>query len=544
MVGVKLLLAKLQSALLDRRMKDGMELLESSPTLLEQLAAADPRAPALLLCIAMWVDAGYRDASLVRRLLARFDPPCRRSLPLASYLQVRMTEAFCFIAEEDSDAAIATLDFVLQVQSEIEDPLLLATAFFWRSRAHRRKGEYETALPDVAQACSLAQSLHQHKLAALVQVQESWLLFQKGMSREALLLLDVAEQSLKDSDDYVTLGNIESARGRIVRRAGEYNLALAHFAKAVHTYGLLDPHHPNLARALVNAAYVKRLMALHLRKRMEGETSARPARPIDAMAEKASHRANRARYIEVCRDALDDLCRAGEIYMAHQHHSGSGSVLVNSGYLHLDSGDIDGAAASALSAYELGHSMNDHILMARARVLQAASENERIDQQMGEDADAAAYAALARKYSEDALLLAGQTQNRRLIASAHLARGMTCANDFFGEWDAAADCASQASALLRAEDRDHLWEELLVLKTRILRASGIDDRLRAWSQGVVGNKSFQELSEDFAEIVIPKVWAREGRKISRVAERLSVSPKKVRRILRNTGHMAASSDEA
>jgi transposase len=40
--------------------------------------------------------------------------------------------------------------------------------------------------------------------------------------------------------------------------------------------------------------------------------------------------------------------------------------------------------------------------------------------------------------------------------------------------------------------------------------------------------------EEFAEIVIPKIWLREDRKISRVATRLSMSPKKMRRILANT----------
>jgi hypothetical protein len=35
--------------------------------------------------------------------------------------------------------------------------------------------------------------------------------------------------------------------------------------------------------------------------------------------------------------------------------------------------------------------------------------------------------------------------------------------------------------------------------------------------------------------VIPKVWEREGRKVSRVAEKLSISPKKVRRILHSAG---------
>jgi plasmid maintenance system antidote protein VapI len=47
------------------------------------------------------------------------------------------------------------------------------------------------------------------------------------------------------------------------------------------------------------------------------------------------------------------------------------------------------------------------------------------------------------------------------------------------------------------------------------------------------------VTEEFAEIVIPKVWVREGRRISRVAQKLSVSPKKVRRILRNAGLLTA-----
>jgi len=48
-------------------------------------------------------------------------------------------------------------------------------------------------------------------------------------------------------------------------------------------------------------------------------------------------------------------------------------------------------------------------------------------------------------------------------------------------------------------------------------------------------KCFQELTEQFAEIVIPKVWEKEDRKVARVAKRLSVSPKKVRRILARAG---------
>ncbi len=49
----------------------------------------------------------------------------------------------------------------------------------------------------------------------------------------------------------------------------------------------------------------------------------------------------------------------------------------------------------------------------------------------------------------------------------------------------------------------------------------------------LGNSPCHMFTEEFAEIVIPKVWMREDRKIPRVATQLSMSPKKVRRILIN-----------
>ena len=65
----------------------------------------------------------------------------------------------------------------------------------------------------------------------------------------------------------------------------------------------------------------------------------------------------------------------------------------------------------------------------------------------------------------------------------------------------------------------------------------MDTVLQEWSQGLVGDKTFQQIEEEFAAIVIPRVWQREGRKVSRVAEKLSVSPKKVRRALQTAGLM-------
>ena len=522
----------LTAALIERNISHGFALLDRHRVLLRDLDVDRPDAAALALSIAQWVDLGYGDAQLVEHALAKFPSTARRRMPFLEFLYLRMAEAFYAIALEASDTAIRLLDFVLNASDELGDKRLIAIAHFWKGRSHRKKGEYDAAHTDIIAGRELMEEIDAPKLAAVIRIQESWLLFQKGQSEQALRLLDQAERQLSKTDDWLSLGNIESARGRIVRQVGKYTEALEHFDRAIKTYGHRDPNHRNLARALVNAAYVRRLVALHLRKRID-------ARARQAGRKRAASHADgyQQRFNELCQLALNDLKRAGEIYALHQHFGGMGSVLVNTGYLHLDGGEIDVAAGEAARAYQLAHDKNDHIMMARARVLQAAAENAHVDEQLGEDADTAVHANTARQYSDEALALAQQTQNRSLIAEAHLSRGTTAANDFFQDWDEAKRCVGSASDLLSPEDRDHVWEEMLLLKSRVLRASGIDDTLRGWSEGMVGDKTFQQVAEEFAEIVIPKVWAREGRKVSRVAERLSISPKKVRRILRNAGFL-------
>jgi tetratricopeptide (TPR) repeat protein len=488
----------------------------------------------LLLLIAQWVDVGYKDPALLEKLLAKFPVETRQKLPLEAYLRIRMVEAFHALSTNNLDEAIATLTFVLNAEREFPDPHLLALIHFWKGRAHRKKGEYDLALQDIVAGRSLSAQFADGKMfTAVIQIQESWLLFQNGKRKEALRLLAEAESVLKATDYYVALGNIESARGRIVRRAGEYANALEHFHRAVEIYSSGDPTHPNLARALVNAAYVKRLLALQLRRRID----AKPHRSHFA-GEGERHRGDlHSRYLQMCHQAIAQLKRAKEIYTLRSQTSGIGSVILNTGYLHMDRGDIQSAAQEGVEAYRLGYEKNDHILMARARILQASVENARVEEQLGEEEDIAIHAETAKKYCGEALDLAQHTQNRRLLASATIADGMTAANDFFQAWELAKQRASEAASLLGPGDSDSVLQDLSSLKTKIMQASGINDVLRSWSEGMVGDKTFQLISEEFAEIVIPKVWLREGKAVSRVAQRLSISPKKVRRILRNTGHL-------
>ena len=103
--------------------------------------------------------------------------------------------------------------------------------------------------------------------------------------------------------------------------------------------------------------------------------------------------------------------------------------------------------------------------MARARVLQAATENAKIEEQLGEEVDTALHANHAKQFSDEALTLAKHTQNRRLLAAAYIARGMTAANDFFKEWELARNCVSEATDLIGVDENDHLLDDLARLES-------------------------------------------------------------------------------
>jgi tetratricopeptide (TPR) repeat protein len=509
-------LRELNDALIRREVRTGFALLEREVSRLGALNPADPEAGAWLLCIAQWIDLGYRNIDCLYELAKPFTHFPHAAMQLGDYLCLRMVEAYIAFVEEDSVKACEIFDLVLRVGPGVLEPHLVVVAHFWKCRAHRHKGQYELALHHIQKAKALSVEMGASRLVAVTNIHESWLLFQRGQRRDAMRLLDEAQSELSTTGHVLSLGNIESARGRIVRRGGEYAKALQHFERAVEIYAEQFPEHPNLARTLVNAAYVKRLMALEL------------------LSQSRSGRAkgtDNKRFLQICHEALDLLRRAEDIYRKPHHHAGTGAVLVNAGYLHLDTGDIDRAEQEARKAFDLGTETHDNILLARARTLQATIQNDRVEEELSDSVDTGENAQLARNYAEDAVTIAKLTQNDRLLAGAYIVSGTVAANEFFRDWQAAKNFAGMATELLSRDDLDHLSKQLCVLKTRILQAAGIDEMLRSWSEGIVGEKSFQQVSNEFAELVIPKVWEREGRKISRVAEVLSISPKKVRRIL-------------
>jgi hypothetical protein len=168
-------------------------------------------------------------------------------------------------------------------------------------------------------------------------------------------------------------------------------------------------------------------------------------------------------------------------------------------------------------------------------MLQSAVECARLEEQIDEGSSRVPSSQRACEFAREALEFAKHTQNRRLIAKAHIALGSALCLGFPEDLEAARQCAEGAESLLKPAHQDYVWKELQNLKSKLRGAGRINPTLREWSQGIVGNKSFQKVSDEFAAIVIPKVWRRDGCKVARVAAHLSISPKKVRRILRDQG---------
>jgi tetratricopeptide (TPR) repeat protein len=532
--GDEVLLSQLRDDLVSRRIAHGIALLQSRAASLDALDPREPNAARLVGHLAQWVDIGFAGLPGLKKILARFETASRSLLPLRDYLYFRMSQGMVAMVEESADAAIAHFDFVISLGDELNDPQSLAIVCFWKGRCLRKKGEYDEALVWTLRGRDLALQLGHPRMAAVMRVVESWLLFQKGKSREAAEILGEAQTVLSETDDYVTLGNIHSSYGRIARREGRYEKAVEHFERAIDENKKRDPQHPNLARSLANMALAKRGIALQLRRKID-KTAARRRKASSSGGMKTSISNDRQLLQQLREEALAHLDDANAIYLHHPNHHGAGTVHLNAGYIYLDNDDFDRAEAKAAIAYRLGEEKRDYILMGRARVLQCMIENARVDEGIAESADPGAHARRALESIQEAIDLARHTQNHRLLASAYLWQGLTHCNAFFDNPDAARESYDLAVTCNRSNQPDNMWEDVQVLKSKVLRRGSVDSTLKAWCQGAVGNKTFQQITDEFAEFIIPRVWEREGRKISRVATRLSMSPKKVRRILIRAG---------
>jgi len=537
----ELFLRQLKEDVAWRRIESGLQRLHAQKALVQSCAANQKGGAVLLGFLAQWVDIGFDRPALITRLLGRFPAEGRERCSLLEYVHLRMADGLVAMSQEEFARAAQHFKVVLALEEEINDQQVISIANFWMGRCLRRQGRYDDALGYVAKARELALRLKYPKMAAVMQVLEGWIAFQEGKPEDAARILGEAEKELAETDDYLTRGNISSAYGRIARRLGNYDQALARFEQAIEEYGKRDPNNRNLARSFVNIAFVKRLLALQLRNKMDMEAARFRKKRSGAPAVSSSQKFQGREQLSRLRDeALDHLAKARAIYDHYDDHRGNGNVSITFGYLYLDDGELDRATSVGATAFSLGDEKKDNVLKSRARILQCAVECAKFEEHIEEGAGGVRSSRLACEFAREAVESAKRTQNRRLTVKAHIALGLALCLEFSDGLEEARQCADDASAMLDSANHDYVWRELQELKRKLRGAGKVNPMLREWSQGIVGSKTFQQVSEEFAAVVIPKVWRREGCKVARVAARLSISPKKVRRILRDQGLLSES----
>jgi len=530
------LFEELRNLLRSRCITAGIALLEARR---EEIAAIGPgRAEAghALGCLAQWLDVGYEDEGLLAELLQRFPKNQHRELPLADYLYLRLAEAVLAMRREELVTALSHLETVLALHEELGDAEVEVVASLWKARCLRKAGDYDQALKVTRRGITLALQANLRHIAAVMRTLESWILFQNGSPKDAIAILQEAEAVLRETDDFITLGNIQSAYGRIALREGRYDHAMQYFEASIDYFRKRPSLQGYLARSLTNIAQAKRFLSLQLRRSIDAQRERhRSGQSLNGQLSPGDKASQLDRMYELLRSAQADLAQADAIYKGIGNHHGAGNVDINLAQIHLDLGDLDKAEERAGEAFDLAATKTDHLLMCRARIVQAMVADARFEEQIGEGDDPSRFAQLAHDCAKEAVDLGERTESRRLLAQAHLCHGMTLVNGFFANTEAARGCCDRAEAYLGNDRHDALWQEVEILRARILHAGVEDPNLRAWSQGVVGDKSLQQVVGDFEEMLIRKVWEHEGRKVSRVAHRLAVSPKKVRRILRHLG---------
>jgi tetratricopeptide (TPR) repeat protein len=482
--------------------------------------------------LSQWVDIVSGSPEAVKKWLDRLNQTQVSSLRLGDYLHVRLAAGTVAFAEKKIEQATQHFDFIIGLADEMmATKELLAFGYFWKARCEEASGAFNSAFAHVRQGCDIMMELGYPRMAAAMEVGASRLCLEQDRLAEGTALLETAEAVITEADDPLTVAEIGSVYGRIALRQGRYEQALKHFSISTELFRKIHRQHSNLARCLVNTARSKRLLALRLARRIDAEVGARRKTPSREPAMVRNPSADLRRLFEQLQaEAFSALSEAEEIFRSNREHAGLGLVRVVRSVLFFDDGDLESAELEAAEAYDAGSETNNLCLMANARLVQSWIESGKYEEGLVGNEDPLVHVQRSYDYGKEALELAERGAHRRLIARAHISQGLLLCNDFFDNIDAARECCDRAAEYFTADHRDYVWEQYQVLRAWVQRRSLVS-QLRNSSQGSLAGKSLQQMTAEFEEAIIPRVWELEDRKISRAAARLSISPKKVRRVL-------------
>ena len=507
--------------------------------------AFDPKlenAAAFLGSLAQWP---YVPPGLLKRLVANFSEESRSGMTIVEYADVQLAEGVVALNDGAVHSAMKHFDVVLQLYQTTTNQGTLAMANYFKARCLHLIGEYDEGLRHVEKARDLeSRSSHIHT-EAVFKILSGLILFAKRDQNNAIRDLHDAEAVLINTDDYCALGQIQIAYAQMAQHDGHYARAIKHLLRAIDEFkrsGSMDHY---VAQSLLDVTEIRLLLVRRIRRTIDIE--AEGLRKTGACREIPSQQATKTLRQDLAglRDEINDgLNRAAQIYRKHVTSAGLSRVHLCRGSLFLELGRFDAASKEADEAYSLCP-VKQYSQLALARILQCMVENAIVEEQIGVSVE---HALTARGYAHDAIESAKHTPDKRLLARAYICLGLTLSNCVFNWRDGAREAMEQAAKYIEVGNHDGVMDDFQILTRRLVQGEALVSTLLEWAHGRTETKSFKELQEDFADLVIPNVLYQQGRKVSRVATSLSISPKKVRRVLarlglHETGHVLRQQGE-
>ena len=432
----------------------------------------------LLSYFAQWVDMGFFHMTAgnlvgdhlehLKRALSRIPKRERGQLTVQTSGFLRFCEGAAALLEEKFDEAVTNLQVVVGLEEEIFDPDITAVTNWLLGRAHIRKGEYDPGFQYIARAQEIARKAERWALVAVAQVNEGWLRFQRGEHESAIRVLEDAKLVLSRVGDHRNLGVIAASLGRIAKRDGYYGVALDHFDDAYKEYGYGSCPNPDQARALERKAFLKYLMSRRYPIIVETPRPGLQA-SLKHLVSGLCTPDDRNK-VKLCSEAIEHLDEAESIYRQIRHRIGQGLVHLTRTFLFIRDRELQRAEEEVTEAYRLGQQNSHAILMARARVLQCKIEIVRANQKRDNDTPGY-HLDRALTFAEEAIRHASRTQNSRLLAKAHIWRGLTLVSDYFGRLEEARRCYEEADRLLQPKGGDNVREHFDMLRSRLAQLS-------------------------------------------------------------------------
>jgi len=441
---------RLGRGLLARDLDDLHDTLKASSA---ALLSDDPisSTPKFIDYVARCMDLDWRLIQAVGEGISRFRIP--DDLTLRDRVHLDIAEGLLHFHRSQHHEASNCFQNAAVIATRVPDDDLISISWYYFARTAWRKAEYQAALRSAELARTHASRAGFSRRVALISILEGWLQFLIGDFASADKLVAGAENEVKESNDHVTKGDIESYKGRRARAAGALDEAVRYFEDAIRDYSMFDREYRNVARCHQSIAYVRHLQICRLRD------------------EEADQRHVFSQSRKIHEDAVSHSLEAERIYSLHEDRTRRrrAKVLNDRALLFLDIESFSKAAELAEGAYDLARieSMSgadgppkadwgDRVTMANSLIISCLVQLE-----LDENEKALAFAKQANE-------LARTTENRRVRARAAICLGRVLVK--IGSPVEASRLHSQASSLLDPEKRQKsIYDQLIRDHETLLR---------------------------------------------------------------------------